>query len=91
MNHFQSPVIKFPVLNYDFSKLDNSGNYIIRKTCCIVFDLKRNIGQMHGLNEVIQHGTKSVKCRLGPHHFNKYHAYEYFQMNKSMNKVLADL
>ena len=27
-----------------FFKLDDSGNCIIRNTCCIVFDLKRNVG-----------------------------------------------
>ena len=29
--------------------------------------------------------------RLGLQQFNEYHAYEYSQMNKSINKVLADL
>ena len=50
---------------------------------CIWFEKKC------GLNEVIPHGTRSVNCRLGLHHFHEYHAYEYSQMNKSMNKVLA--
>ena len=32
-------------LKYHFSKpRDDSGNCIIRNTCCIVFDLKRNVG-----------------------------------------------
>ena len=30
-------------LKYDFSELDDSGNYIIRNTCCIVFDMKGNV------------------------------------------------
>ena len=29
-------------VKYNFSKLNDSGNYTIRKTSCIVFDLKRN-------------------------------------------------
>ena len=44
-----------------------------------------------GLNKVIPHGTRSVSCRVGLKHFDKYHAYEYSQMNKSMNKVLVYL
>ena len=32
------------LLKYDFARLDESGNCIIRNTCCIVFDLKRNLG-----------------------------------------------
>ena len=43
------------------------------------------------LNEVIPHWTRSVNCRLCLQHFNEYHAYEYSLMNKSINKVLADL
>ena len=31
-------------IKYDCFKLDDSGNCIIRKTGCIVFDLKRNLG-----------------------------------------------
>ena len=53
-------------VKYDFSKLDYSGNCIIRKTCCIVLDLKKK----YRLNEVIPHGTKSVNCHLGLQHFN---------------------
>ena len=30
-------------VKYDFSKLNDSGNCIIRNTYCIVFDLKRNV------------------------------------------------
>ena len=33
-------VFVFVVIKYNFSKLDDSGNCIIRKTCCIAFDLK---------------------------------------------------
>ena len=33
-----------PSLKYHFSKFDDSGNCIIRNICCIVFDLKRNVG-----------------------------------------------
>ena len=33
----------------------------------------------------------SVNDRLGLQRFNKYHAYEYSQMYKSMNKVLGHL
>ena len=73
-------------LKYDFSKLNGSGNCIIRKTCCIVFYLKRNVGSMF---QVIPHGTKSVNCCLGLQHFNKCHAYKYSQMNKFMNKFLC--
>ena len=34
------------IIKYDFSELDDSENCIIRirKTCCIAFDLKRNVG-----------------------------------------------
>ena len=45
-------------------------------------------------NEVIPHCTRSVNCRLGLQHFNEYeyfNAYEYSLMNKSINKVPADL
>ena len=41
-----------------------------------------------GLNEVIPHCTRSINCRLCLQRFNEYHAYEYAQMNKSINKVL---
>ena len=44
-----------------------------------------------GLNEVIPHCTRSVNCRLCLQYINEYHAYEYSLMNKSINKVLADL
>ena len=40
---------------------------------------------------MIPHCTRSVNCRLGLQNFNEYHAYEYSLMNKSINKVLADL
>ena len=43
------------------------------------------------LNEVIPHGMRSVNCRFSLQHFNEYHAYEYSQIDKSTNKVLADL
>ena len=43
---------------------------------CILFEKEC------GLNEVIPHGTRSVNCRLGLQHFDKYHAYEYSQMNE---------
>ena len=74
-------------IKYDFLKLDDSGNCIIRKTWlhCILFEKKFR------LNEVILHCTRSVNCRLGLQHFNEYHAYVYSLMNKSINKVLVDL
>ena len=78
---------KISPIKYYFSKLDDSGNCIIRKTCCIVFDLKRN-GR---LSEVIPHGRRSVNCCLGLQHFSECHAYEYSQRNKSLGKVLAHL
>ena len=34
---------------------------------------------------------RSLNCRLGLQYFNEYHTYEYSLMNKSINKVLADL
>ena len=34
---------------------------------------------------------RSVNCLFGPHHLNKYHAYEYSQMNLTISKVLAHL
>ena len=45
------------------------------------------------LTEVIPHGTTRVNCRPDSQHFDKYHGHanEYFQMNKSMNKVLTHL
>ena len=33
-------------LKYNFSKLNDSGNCTVRKTCYIVFDMKRNVSQM---------------------------------------------
>ena len=74
-------------IKYDCFKLDDSGNCIIRNTWlyCIRFEKK------FGLNEVILHCTRSVNCRLCLQQYNEYQAYEYSPMNKSINKVLADL
>ena len=36
-------VIETHELKYDFYTLNDSGNCIIRKMCCIVSDLKRNV------------------------------------------------
>ena len=74
-------------IKYDCSKLDDSGNCMIRKRWlhCISFEKKFR------LNEVIPHCTRSVNCNLCLQHFSEYHAYEYSLMNKSINKVLADL
>ena len=41
------------------------------------------------VNEVIQHSTRSVNCRLRLHHSNIYHAYEYSQMNKTRGSCTA--
>ena len=73
-------------IKYDCFKLDNSGNCIIRKTW-----LHCKEKQKFRLNEVIPHCTRSVNCRLCLQHFNEYHACENSLMNKSINKVLADL
>ena len=74
-------------IKYDCFKLDDSGNCIIRKTWlyCISFEKKFR------LNEVIPHCTRAFNWRLCPQLFNEYHAYEYSLMNKSINKVLADV
>ena len=55
-----------PKLKYNFSKLDDSGNCIIRKNMlhCILFEKK------YELNEVIPYDTRGVYCRLGQKHFN---------------------
>ena len=72
-------------IEYNCFKLDGPGNCIIRKTWlhCIWFEKKLR------LNEVIPHCTRSVNCRLCLRHFNEYHTYEYYLMNKS-NKFLED-
>ena len=74
-------------IKYNCFKLDDSVNCIIRKKWlhCISFEKEFR------LNEVIPYCTRSVNCRLCLQHFNEYHAYEYSPMNKSINKVLADL
>ena len=46
---------------------------------------------MHEKSEVILHCTRSINCRLCLQHFNENYAYEYSLMNKSINKVIADL
>ena len=46
LNHGETAsvtICRFYCIKYDFSKLDDSGNCIIRNTCCIVFHLKRNV------------------------------------------------
>ena len=89
MRYTGTPDIPFVSLSkYDFSKLDDSGgelynwNYMLH---CILFEKKC------GLNEVIPHGTRSFICPFGLQHFNKCHAYDYSQINMSMNKFLAHL
>ena len=44
-----SVIIYYPYLpdfSFDFFKLNDSGDCIIRKTFCIVFDMKRNVSKM---------------------------------------------
>ena len=36
-------LLNYSKVKYNFSKFTDSGNCIFRKTCCIVFDLKRKV------------------------------------------------
>ena len=54
-----------------FFQVERLPECIIIKTCCSVFALQT--GQ-YWLNKNILHGTRSVSCRLGLQHFDKYHA-----------------
>ena len=64
---FFPKMIYFRLVYSDFSKLGYLWELIIGQARCIVFDLKKCVGNKSSN----QHGTKNANCSMGIRNFNK--------------------